>query len=89
MSIFVQVDGVMIELEGVELEKYLADAALNEQTEYELALIRINSQRRVGYQTFSDPIFFQYQRGEKTEQEWLDAVQAINDANPYPVKAGK
>lgn len=35
----------------------------------------------------SDGIFFQYQRGEKTEQEWLDAVQAINDANPYPVKA--
>lgn len=35
----------------------------------------------------SDSIFMQYQRGEKTEQEWLDAVQAINDANPYPVKA--
>lgn len=34
----------------------------------------------------SDGIFFQYQRGEATEQEWLDAVQAINDANPYPVK---
>lgn len=35
----------------------------------------------------SDSIFMQYQRGEKTEQDWLDAVQAINDANPYPVKA--
>lgn len=34
----------------------------------------------------SDGIFFQYQRGEKTEQEWLDAVKAVNDANPYPDK---
>lgn len=35
----------------------------------------------------SDSVFMKYQRGEATEQEWLDAVQAINDANPYPVKA--
>lgn len=40
--------------------------------------------RKLGYQMYSDPIFFQWQRGEKTEQEWLDAVQAVNDANPYP-----
>lgn len=37
----------------------------------------------------SDGIFFKYQRGEATEQEWLDAVTAINDANPYPVKGKK
>lgn len=32
----------------------------------------------------SDSVFFQFQRGQKTEQEWLDAVKAIDDANPYP-----
>jgi hypothetical protein len=37
----------------------------------------------------SDAVYLKYQRGEATEQEWLDAVQAINDANPYPVKEGK
>jgi hypothetical protein len=37
----------------------------------------------------SDAVFMKYQRGEATEQEWLDAVQEINDANPYPVKEGK
>ena len=37
----------------------------------------------------SDSIYLKYQRGEATEQEWLDAVQAINDAHPYPVKEGK
>jgi hypothetical protein len=26
----------------------------------------------------------QYQRGDATEQEWLDAVQAVKDAHPYP-----
>jgi hypothetical protein len=45
--------------------------------------------RQTGYQLTSDPIFMQYQRGESTEQEWLDAVQAVKDANPYPVKEGK
>ena len=44
----------------------------------------VTENRRISYQVESDPIFFQYQRGEKTEQEWLDAVQAVNDANPYP-----
>jgi hypothetical protein len=34
----------------------------------------------------SDAVYMKYQRGEATEQEWLDAVQAINNANPYPVK---
>jgi len=44
----------------------------------------VTEARRSSYQLESDPIFFQYQRGEKTQQEWLDAVQAVNEANPYP-----
>lgn len=54
------------------------------QVEYQLAYDAVSAARLAGYRDKSDPIFFQYQRGEKTEQEWLDAVQAINDANPYP-----
>jgi hypothetical protein len=49
----------------------------------------VASKRQAGYQTTSDPIFMQYQRGEATEQEWLDAVQAVKDANPYPVQGKK
>jgi hypothetical protein len=45
--------------------------------------------RQAEYARLSDPIFMQYQRGEATEQEWLDAVQAVKDANPYPVKDTK
>lgn len=43
--------------------------------------------RQQAYQQTADPIFMQYQRGEATEKEWLDAVQAVKDANPYPVRA--
>lgn len=53
------------------------------QREYDAVTVA----RQAGYQQTSDPIFMQYQRGEATEQAWLDAVQAVKDANPYPVKA--
>lgn len=44
----------------------------------------VEATRRELYQKNSDPLFFGWQRGENTEQEWLDAVQAVKDANPYP-----
>jgi hypothetical protein len=34
-----------------------------------------------------DALYMKYQRGEIEKQEWLDAVQAVKDANPYPVRA--
>ena len=46
----------------------------------------VEEARLQGYQRTADPIMAQWLRGEKTEQEWLDAVQAVKDANPYPVK---
>jgi len=55
------------------------------QVEYEVAYEVVQKARQAAYQSESDPIFFDYQRGEVTEQEWLDAVQAVKDAHPYPV----
>jgi hypothetical protein len=49
-----------------------------------LTLEDVEARRRAAYQTYSDPLFFGWQRGENTEQDWLDAVQAVKDANPYP-----
>ena len=40
--------------------------------------------RKAAYAAESDPLFFKYQRGESTEQEWLDAVQAIKARYPKP-----
>lgn len=63
--------------------------ALWPQVDYENKYAVVSAARQVAYMKESDPIFFQYQRGEKTEQEWLDAVQAVNNANPYPVQETK
>ena len=54
------------------------------EVELEAKIEGVDLARRSAYQTESDPIFFEYQRGDKTQQEWLDAVQAIKDAHPYP-----
>ena len=40
--------------------------------------------RQQAYRDRSDPIFMQWQRGEATEQEWLDEVAAIRLEFPYP-----
>ena len=55
------------------------------QVEYEVAYEAVQKARQTAYQSESDPVFFDYQRGEVTEQDWLDAVQAVKDAHPYPV----
>lgn len=62
--------------------------ALWSDVEYEVKLEAVKTARHVAYTApnGSDAVFMKYQRGEATEQEWLDAVQAINDAHPYPVK---
>jgi hypothetical protein len=39
--------------------------------------------RAKAYSTQSDPIFFEWQRDTKTEQEWLDAVEQVKLQYPY------
>jgi hypothetical protein len=58
--------------------------ALWPEVQYEVAYEQVEKARQVAYTTTSDPIFFEYQRGDKTEAEWLAAVQAVKDAHPYP-----
>jgi hypothetical protein len=41
-------------------------------------------ERRQGYQRISDPVFFMWQRGEKTEQDWKDAITEVNKLYPIP-----
>lgn len=63
-----------------------AERAAWEAGAYERAVAEVDSQRLAGYQTISDPKFFEYQRGECTQQDWLDAVQSVKDLYPYPVQ---
>jgi murein tripeptide amidase MpaA len=45
---------------------------------------QVERARHAAYITDADPLFFKWQRGTGTEQAWLDAVQAVKDAHPYP-----
>jgi hypothetical protein len=40
--------------------------------------------RREGYQRISDPVYFQWQRGEKTEADYLAAVEQVKKDYPIP-----
>jgi hypothetical protein len=58
--------------------------ALWPEVQYESAYGQVELARAAAYRETSDPIFFEYQRGDKTEAEWLAAVEAVKVANPYP-----
>ena len=58
--------------------------ALWPEVQYEVAYAQVESARAVAYRETADPLFFQYQRGEVTEADWLAAVEAVKDAHPYP-----
>ena len=40
--------------------------------------------RRQAYMRISDPVYMQWQRGLKTEQDWLDAVAQVEANYPIP-----
>jgi hypothetical protein len=58
--------------------------AMWSEVQYENQCAIVDQQRLIAYEKQSDPIFFKWQRGDATEQEWLDAVQAVKDQYPYP-----
>ena len=52
--------------------------------QYDREYAQVEQARHAAYITDADPLFFKWQRGTGTEQAWLDAVQAVKDAHPYP-----
>ena len=52
--------------------------------EYDEAYVKSQKKKRAAeYPKEADPLFFKYQRGEATEQEWKDAVEAVKSRFPY------
>lgn len=47
------------------------------------AQAKIEQARRDAYAIEADPLYFGWQRGENTEQEWLDKVAEIRARHPY------
>jgi hypothetical protein len=56
------------------------------QVQYQRAYDQVRFARHAAYAAPDGPdsIYFRWQRGDATEQEYLDAVQAVKDAHPYP-----
>ena len=54
------------------------------QIDYQNHYAAVENARRAAYEAESDPLFFEWQRGDGTEQAWLDAVAAVKAAHPYP-----
>lgn len=64
-------------------------AALAKQwpdVQYQAEVNAVKDARRNAYQTEADPIFFQWQRGEATEQAWKDKVAEIQARYPEPTQ---
>ena len=54
------------------------------EVQHARAMAAVENARAQAYRETADPLFFQYQRGEVTEAEWLAAVEAVKTAHPYP-----
>jgi hypothetical protein len=80
------IENVTWHTEGVEpitREEY--EAALPQiEHDYEMAAVRAARHAAYAAPDGPDALFMQWQRGDATEQQWLDAVQAVKDAHPYP-----
>ena len=57
--------------------------ALATTTDQLLLLAEAKNARSNAYRSESDPLFFGWQRGENTEQTWLDKVAEIRARYPY------
>jgi hypothetical protein len=58
--------------------------ALWPDVDYQNQVAAVETTRRTQYEAQSDGLFFEWQRGTNTKENWEAAVQAIKDANPYP-----
>ena len=57
-----------------ELERLIAEQPRKEAEAF----------RSAAYQREADPLFFKYQRGEATKEEWEAKVEEIRARYPYP-----
>jgi hypothetical protein len=54
------------------------------EVQHARAIKAVEIARQQAYKETADPLYFQWQRGEVTEAEWLAAVEAVKTAHPYP-----
>lgn len=67
---------------------YVEDGIVKKKTDEEIKadpqyVVYQKQHRAEAYKTESDPIFFKVQRGEATNQDWLDKMSEIKGKYPY------
>jgi hypothetical protein len=67
----------------VQLDQSKVDAAAIIVAQ-EQALASTQRNRSLAYQQEADPLFFKYQRGEATKEEWESKIEEIRQRYPYP-----
>ena len=55
-----------------------------DEVQKEAQIERVRKNRAEAYREESDPIFLKWQRGEASEQEWLDKIAEIKERFPKP-----
>lgn len=60
----------------------IAEPQIIEGTPVPPTQAEIDARRQAAYQIEADPLFFKWQRGESTEQAWLDKIAAIRQRYP-------
>ena len=55
-----------------------------QQEAKEAELQQVENNRKNAYRNESDPIYLKWQRGEATEQQWLDKIAEIKERFPKP-----
>jgi len=69
----------------IDLSK-LKTAEQRAKEAFEVAYRQQETSRQVSYKEEADPLFFKYQRGTATKEEWLAKVEEIKSRYPYPTK---
>jgi hypothetical protein len=72
----------LIQADWVEVSEFDVVTANPQPSEMPLTPEQIATLRRQAYQLEADPLFFKAQRGEATEQEWLDKIEEIRARYP-------
>jgi hypothetical protein len=57
---------------------------IDQDTLKQIKIKEIESARKSAFEEEADPLFFKYQRGEATQQEWLDKIAEIKARFPKP-----
>jgi len=61
---------------------FCGEVAPTDRSEWPLANLTAEKVRASLYKIHADPLFFKWQRGEGTEQEWLDMIAKIKQCVP-------